>query len=87
VRDGGGRPGRAGGSSSSSTASLPLDGEEFNFDFTIQEPQIGRIKCGGGFRKKTFACVGEVLFTVDTLSVVVCSEVWLVNKQIRMTAI
>jgi hypothetical protein len=35
VRDGRGWPGRAGGSSSSSTAGLPLDGEELSFDFTI----------------------------------------------------
>jgi hypothetical protein len=40
MRDGRGWPGRAGGSSSSSTAGLPLDGEELSFDFTIQGPQI-----------------------------------------------
>jgi hypothetical protein len=47
-----GRPGRAGGSSSSSTAGLPLDGEELDFDFTIQGPQIGRIKMWRGFSQK-----------------------------------
>jgi hypothetical protein len=52
VRDGGGRPGRADGSSSSSTAGLTLDGEQCDFDFTIQGSQIRRIKMWRGFSQK-----------------------------------
>jgi hypothetical protein len=37
ARDGGERSGRAGGSSSSSTAGLPLDGEDLNFDFRCKD--------------------------------------------------
>jgi hypothetical protein len=37
VRDSGGRPGRAGGSSSSSTSGVPLDGEELTFNFRCRD--------------------------------------------------
>jgi hypothetical protein len=52
ARDGGGRPVRASGSLSSSTAGLPLDGEDLNFDFRCRDLKCQESECGGGFCKK-----------------------------------
>jgi hypothetical protein len=62
VWDSGGRPGRAGGSSSSSTAGLPLDGEALNFNFRCRDLRYEELECGGGFCKTTFILTARHLF-------------------------
>jgi hypothetical protein len=56
----GGTAGRAGGSSSA--AGLPLDGEDFYFDFRSRGLRCEDKKCGGGFYKNKFGLTARHLF-------------------------